>query len=844
MKDFNSASAKQITSALLVGFMSLLFHVEVAAATSTADRFGPAPSNFLEAPCAGVPEWSSTEVYTGGKEAVVDNVLYRAKWWTRGENPAAKSGQFDVWEAVGPCDGGDGGGGGSDDNVAPTASITGPANNAAFDNGADIDITADAADSDGTVATVEFFSNGERLGEDTTSPYSFTVTGAAGGTYSLTVRATDDAGASTTSAAVSVTVGAGDDDGGDGGDGGDDCEGVAQFVVGSAYGQDESVFNEGTIYTCNIPGWCSSTAGWAYAPGTGTYWEDAWTANGDCDNGGGGGGGDDNASPTVSISSPSDGAGFREGDDIDVTASAADSDGTVAKVAFFNNGSLVSEDTGAPYRATVSNAPAGSYTLTAVATDDDGATTTSAEVRITVTGDNPNPPNPPNPPTSGLPGRILNGYWHNFDNGSGITRLRDVSPNWDVINVSFAVPSVSVSEGTIGFELDGAFSALNYGEADFKSDIRLLQSRGKKVIISIGGAEGQVRLTTAGAASRFTTSMTAIINEYGFNGMDIDFEGQSLSFDRGDTDFRNPTTPLIVNTINGIRGVTDNFGDDFILTMAPETFFVQLGYSFYGGISTFADARAGSYLPVIHALRDKLTFLQVQYYNSGSITALDDNAYAMGNSDFYVSLVDMLLKGFPITGDAGKFFPPLREDQILIGVPATVNAGGGFTGAQGVTTALNYLIRGNSFGGQYTLDRTYPNLRGVMSWSTNWDEFGDLQFSNAVRAYLDGLPAPTSLSARDNEVAAGTPSSFAAQVFPNPVSGSSVTVQLEAKTASPEFRMQVSNVLGANVLEYADESLRKGANAVTIDLGDLRPGLYIYSVTTQDGRATGELVVE
>ena len=36
-----------------------------------------------------------------------------------------------------------------------------------------------------------------------------------------------------------------------------------------------------------------------------------------------------------------------------------------------------------------------------------------------------------------LGSKLLVGYWHNFDNGTGIIKLRDVSPKWDVINVSF-----------------------------------------------------------------------------------------------------------------------------------------------------------------------------------------------------------------------------------------------------------------------------------------------------------------------------------------------------------------------------------------------------------------------
>jgi aryl-phospho-beta-D-glucosidase BglC (GH1 family) len=91
-------------------------------------------------------------------------------------------------------------------NQAPSVSITSPANNASFTAPANITISANASDADGSVSKVEFFSGTTKLGEDLTSPYSFTWSGVAAGTYSLTAKATDNAGAVTTSATVSITV--------------------------------------------------------------------------------------------------------------------------------------------------------------------------------------------------------------------------------------------------------------------------------------------------------------------------------------------------------------------------------------------------------------------------------------------------------------------------------------------------------------------------------------------------------------------------------------------------------------------------------------------------------------
>lgn len=94
-------------------------------------------------------------------------------------------------------------------NSPPTVALTAPANNSTGTTGTPITLSATAADSDGSVTGVEFFENGVKIGAtDQTSPYSVSWTPATTGARSLTARATDNAGAQTTSAVVSVTISA------------------------------------------------------------------------------------------------------------------------------------------------------------------------------------------------------------------------------------------------------------------------------------------------------------------------------------------------------------------------------------------------------------------------------------------------------------------------------------------------------------------------------------------------------------------------------------------------------------------------------------------------------------
>lgn len=373
------------------------------------------------------------------------------------------------------------------------------------------------------------------------------------------------------------------------------------------------------------------------------------------------------------------------------------------------------------------------YTFQVSAVNAAGESARSAPVSASTTSSGGNPGNP------GLPAHALVGYLHaSFANGSGYVRMADVPASWDVINLAFGEPT-SVTSGDIRFSLCPVGECPNVeSAAEFKAAIKAKQAAGKKVLISIGGQNGQVQLATTAARDTFVSSVSKIIDEYGLNGLDIDFEGHSLSLATGDTDFRAPTTPVIVNLIAAVKTLKAKYGPDFVLTMAPETFFVQLGYQYYGsGPWGGQDPRAGAYLPVIHALRDDLTLLHVQDYNSGSIMGLDNQYHSMGAADFHIAMTDMLLTGFPVAGDTARVFPPLRPDQVAIGLPATTNAGNGHTPPAEVDKALDCLTKKTGCG-TYQTHGTWPALRGLMTWSINWDRFGAWEFSKNFDAYFGG----------------------------------------------------------------------------------------------------------
>jgi hypothetical protein len=91
-----------------------------------------------------------------------------------------------------------------------------------------------------------------------------------------------------------------------------------------------------------------------------------------------------NAPPTVNLVAPADGASHPSGYNMQLKATASDTDGSVSKVEFYHGSTLLGEDTSAPYTFTWVSPALGNYTLTAVATDDSGASTTSMAVDVSV----------------------------------------------------------------------------------------------------------------------------------------------------------------------------------------------------------------------------------------------------------------------------------------------------------------------------------------------------------------------------------------------------------------------------------------------------------------------------
>ena len=283
-------------------------------------------------------------------------------------------------------------------NTAPSVSITAPAAGTVFNAPASVNVTASASDGDGSVRRVEFFQGSTSLGADTTAPYSLAWNNVAAGSYTLTARATDNRGGITTSAPVGVTVNAAPAVAMTMPAGGAAYTAPATITVGATAEDADGTISKveflqnGVLLATDTASPYSHT--WS-GVAAGSY---ALTARATDNRGAVSTSAAvnvavnaPNAAPSVSITSPPGGALYDAPATVNLQASASDSDGSITGVEFFRNGVSLGTDTAAPYSFNWTNVPAGTYSLTAKATDNLGAATMSAAVNITVASQ-PSPP--------------------------------------------------------------------------------------------------------------------------------------------------------------------------------------------------------------------------------------------------------------------------------------------------------------------------------------------------------------------------------------------------------------------------------------------------------------------
>ncbi|MFD0898957.1 glycosyl hydrolase family 18 protein [Actinomadura sediminis] len=304
-------------------------------------------------------------------------------------------------------------------------------------------------------------------------------------------------------------------------------------------------------------------------------------------------------------------------------------------------------------------------------------------------------------------GKVLHGYWENWDGAANgvhppfgwtpITNPEIRRHGYNVVNMAFPVIR---SDGTVLWE-DGMDATVKVATP---AEMCAAKEAGLTLLMSIGGATAGIDLSSRAVADRFVETIVPILRRYNFDGIDIDIE-TGLT---GGGDIKTLSTSQ-ANLVHIIDGVLARMPANFGLTMAPETAYVTGGSVVYGSIW-------GAYLPIIKKYADngRLWWLNMQYYN-GSMYGCSGDSYSAGTVEGFVKQTDCLNDGLVIQGTTIR----VPYDKQVPGLPAQPGAGGGHMPPSLVAQAWNH------YGGR---------LKGLMTWSLNWDGSKGWTFGDNVRS--------------------------------------------------------------------------------------------------------------
>ncbi|WP_027395475.1 carbohydrate-binding protein [Aquimarina latercula] len=222
------------------------------------------------------------------------------------------------------------------------------------------------------------------------------------------------------------------------------------------------------------------------------------------------GSGGTNIKPEVSVTSPSNGTNFEEGQSVTIKANASDSDGTVSKVEFFVNGSLVGTDTTSPYNITTTLNNVGNYTITAKAIDNDEAVSTSVPITITVEDD------------SVPPGDIINipGSFEAEDliTKSGSVRIEDTPGTTSGKNLGF-IKNGDFVDYTVNIDISSEYTFDIYASSN--------GAGGKVDILESGFIVGTINIPVTGQWHNYKKYSTTVSLTSGEKTLRLSFKGGS-----------------------------------------------------------------------------------------------------------------------------------------------------------------------------------------------------------------------------------------------------------------------------------------------------------------------------
>lgn len=269
----------------------------------------------------------------------------------------------------------------------------------------------------------------------------------------------------------------------------------------------------------------------------------------------------------------------------------------------------------------------------------------------------------------------------------GQSNTDDVNPNVKFVILAF-----------VNTQVDGSVIV---DDANFPhSLVADWQSSGKKVLISVGGQNGNwgFVFSTSTTINNFISSLAAILVNYGLDGIDLDIESYMA------------TPRTVANTIQSLR---EAIGPNKLIIVSPEDVTIIQTVGFVPSPDV-AGQPWNYFVPIVQIADYFIDFYQPQAYNNGY------DSFA-GGSVGYLQDVYLNWRNLPAQGTPIANFTGIAGEKLLIGLEASTSAGGSsFYATPAVIQEFKSWIASNN----------YP-LEGFMIWDSHWDALNGYAISNA-----------------------------------------------------------------------------------------------------------------
>jgi chitinase/chitodextrinase len=290
--------------------------------------------------------------------------------------------------------------------------------------------------------------------------------------------------------------------------------------------------------------------------------------------------------------------------------------------------------------------------------------------------------------------KIVMGFWHNWPQethgGSGYRggyfknlELTEIPTAYNVIAIAFMKASQS--------DHIPDFAPYKGTAEEFRRQIETLHTQGRAVLISLGGADAHIELQNSDKAA-LKDRIIQLTETYGFDGLDIDLEQNAISAKDNAT--------VIPQALKEVKDFYRQKGKNFIISMAPEFPYLRTGQN---------------YEPYIQRLEGDYDFIAPQYYNQGGDGLwIDDVGYLKQDDDEQKEEFLYYLTESIVTGTRG--FIKIPHQKFAIGLPANNDA-----------ARTGYVINPDHVkNALQRLDSQGLGIKGVMTWSINWDTGSDI----------------------------------------------------------------------------------------------------------------------